>query len=199
MKEADPELERLLAEEEEIERRTVSHHETPKFHPGTADCMLMPKKVKHRKQQRGRMQGSQQGRHRGHLRRLRHPGPRARVDHRSPDRGRSNRHDPPHPPWRQGVDHRLPGQARHGEARRDPHGLRQGQPRAVGGRREAGPHPVRAVLPRPGAGPRGHRPGHPEAADQGALHRTGGGASDGQGPRVPQTSTTPRSCRSSPR
>jgi small subunit ribosomal protein S3 len=30
--EADPELERLLAEEEEIERRTRQHHETPKFH-----------------------------------------------------------------------------------------------------------------------------------------------------------------------
>jgi small subunit ribosomal protein S3 len=30
--EADPELERLLAEEEEIERRTRQHHEAPKFH-----------------------------------------------------------------------------------------------------------------------------------------------------------------------
>ena len=30
--EADPELERLLAEEEEIERRTREHHETPQFH-----------------------------------------------------------------------------------------------------------------------------------------------------------------------
>src|SRR6202008_5051184 len=29
IKEADPELERLLAEEEEIERRTHEHHETP--------------------------------------------------------------------------------------------------------------------------------------------------------------------------
>jgi small subunit ribosomal protein S3 len=37
VKEADPELERLLAEEEEIERLTVEHHETPKFHPGDAD------------------------------------------------------------------------------------------------------------------------------------------------------------------
>ena len=37
VKEADPELERLLAEEEEIERRTLDHHETPKFHPGDAD------------------------------------------------------------------------------------------------------------------------------------------------------------------
>jgi small subunit ribosomal protein S3 len=34
IKEADPELERLLAEEEEIERRTREHHETPHFRPG---------------------------------------------------------------------------------------------------------------------------------------------------------------------
>jgi small subunit ribosomal protein S3 len=32
--EADPELERLLAEEEEIERRTREHHETPHFRAG---------------------------------------------------------------------------------------------------------------------------------------------------------------------
>jgi len=31
-KEADPEFERLLAEEEAIERSTRQHHETPKFH-----------------------------------------------------------------------------------------------------------------------------------------------------------------------
>jgi small subunit ribosomal protein S3 len=31
VKEADPELERLLAEEEEIERRTKEHHEAPHF------------------------------------------------------------------------------------------------------------------------------------------------------------------------
>jgi small subunit ribosomal protein S3 len=37
VKEADPELERLLAEEEEIERRTHEHHETPKFHPGDGE------------------------------------------------------------------------------------------------------------------------------------------------------------------
>ncbi len=34
VKEADPELERLLAEEEEIERRTRQHHETPHFRGG---------------------------------------------------------------------------------------------------------------------------------------------------------------------
>jgi small subunit ribosomal protein S3 len=32
VKEADPELERLLAEEEDIARRTRQHHEAPKFH-----------------------------------------------------------------------------------------------------------------------------------------------------------------------
>jgi len=37
LKEADPELERLLAEEEEIERTTREHHETPHFRPGDAD------------------------------------------------------------------------------------------------------------------------------------------------------------------
>jgi small subunit ribosomal protein S3 len=34
IKEADPELERLLAEEEEIERRVHDHSETPHFRPG---------------------------------------------------------------------------------------------------------------------------------------------------------------------
>jgi small subunit ribosomal protein S3 len=34
LKEADPEIERLLAEEEEIERRTRESHETPHFRPG---------------------------------------------------------------------------------------------------------------------------------------------------------------------
>ena len=34
IKEADPEFEKLLAEEEEIERSTRDHHETPHFRPG---------------------------------------------------------------------------------------------------------------------------------------------------------------------
>ena len=34
VKEADPELERLLAEEEDIERRIREHHETPQFQAG---------------------------------------------------------------------------------------------------------------------------------------------------------------------
>ena len=42
-----------------------------------------------------------------------------------------------HQAWRQGLDQRLPGQARHQEAGRDPHGFGQGQPRALGRRRQA--------------------------------------------------------------
>ena len=62
MKEADPELERLLAEEEEIERRTRQHHEAPKFHGGRGlTPMLMPRKIRHRKTQRGRMTGAAKG------------------------------------------------------------------------------------------------------------------------------------------
>ena len=34
LKEADPEFEKLLAEEEEIERSTREHHETPHFRMG---------------------------------------------------------------------------------------------------------------------------------------------------------------------
>ena len=37
IKEADPDFERLLAEEEEIERSTREHHETPHFRPGDGD------------------------------------------------------------------------------------------------------------------------------------------------------------------
>ena len=37
LKEADPELERLLAEEEEIERSVRDHSETPHFRPGDGD------------------------------------------------------------------------------------------------------------------------------------------------------------------
>jgi small subunit ribosomal protein S3 len=37
VKEADPELERLLAEEEAIERSVRDHHETPHFRPGDGD------------------------------------------------------------------------------------------------------------------------------------------------------------------
>ena len=139
--------------------------------PQGGGLMLMPRKVKHRKQQRGRLDRQGQGRDHGQLRRLRHPGPRAGVDHRAPDRGRPYRDDPPRPPRRQGVDPGLPGQAGDPEAGRDPHGLGQGQPRALGGGRAPGPRAVRAGRRRRGARPRRHGAGHPEAADQGPVRR----------------------------
>ncbi|CAA9235317.1 MAG: LSU ribosomal protein L16p (L10e), partial [uncultured Acidimicrobiales bacterium] len=120
-----------------------------------------------------------QGRLGGQLRRLRRAGPRARLGLGPPDRGRPHRHDPAHQAWRQGVDPDLPGPAGHQEAGRDPHGLGQGQPGAVDCRGQAGAHHVRAALPQRGDRPRGHRAGHPEAADQGPLrhacHDRGGG------------------------
>ena len=58
----DDPLEKLLAEEEEIERRTrEQHHDVPAFPQGGRLTMLMPRKVKHRKQQRGRMSGMTKG------------------------------------------------------------------------------------------------------------------------------------------
>ena len=61
--EADPELERLLAEEEEIERRTRRAPRDPALprRRGVGRHMLMPRKVRHRKVQRGRMTGMAKG------------------------------------------------------------------------------------------------------------------------------------------
>ena len=56
--------------------------------------MLMPSKVKYRKQQRGRMRGkAYRGAH-ARVRRHRPPGAGAGLDHRPPDRGRPHRDDP---------------------------------------------------------------------------------------------------------
>jgi len=90
--------------------------------------MLMPKKVKYRKQQRGRMTGAAKA--------------GATVDFGDygiqalepgwitarPDRGCPYRDDSPRPSWWQGLDPGLPGQARDAKACRDPHGFRKGQP-----------------------------------------------------------------------
>ena len=48
----------------------------------------------------------------GRVRRVRPQGPRGRLAHEPPDRGRSYRDDPQDQAWRQGVDQRLPRQAR---------------------------------------------------------------------------------------
>ena len=72
--------------------------------------MLVPKRVKHRKVQRGSMKGKAKGGNTGctygeyGIQAL-----EARLDHQPPDRGRPYRHDPLHEAWRPGVDHDLPG------------------------------------------------------------------------------------------
>ena len=60
VKEADPELERLLAEEEEIERSTRGHHETPHFRPGDADD-VDAQEGQAPQDQRGRLKGEAKG------------------------------------------------------------------------------------------------------------------------------------------
>ena len=128
--------------------------------------MLIPRKVKHRKQHRPHRTGAAIGRHPGHLRRPRHPGAGARVRHEPADRVGAYRDQPAHPPWRQGLDQHLPGPAADQEARRDPHGFRQGLARVVGGQRQARPRAVRDELPERGDRPRGAAPRDPQAADE---------------------------------
>ena len=99
--------------------------------------MLSPKRVKFRKQHRGRRAGFSRGQQTGRVRRVRAQGARDRLAHQPPDRGRSYRHDAQDQAWRQGLDQRVSGQAVHEEAGRDPHGLRQGQPGGLGRRRQA--------------------------------------------------------------
>ena len=69
--------------------------------------MLAPKRVKHRKQHRGRGRAVAAGRPRP-VRRVRPEVARGRLDHQPPDRGRPYRDDPQDQAWRQGLDQRLP-------------------------------------------------------------------------------------------
>ena len=100
-------------------------------------AMLSPKRVKHRKQHRGRRAGMAKGGSDGAVRRVRPEVARGGVDHQPPDRGRPNRDDPQDQARRQGLDQHLPGQARDEEAGRDPDGIRQGLARGLGRRRQA--------------------------------------------------------------
>ena len=111
--------------------------------------MLMPKRVKHRKQFRGRMKGKAQ---RGNtlaygefglqatephwvtsqqieaariaLTRIRTAGHRTALGYQPADRGGPYRPDPLHQAWRSGMDQDFPRQTGNGQARRDPHGFR---------------------------------------------------------------------------
>ena len=63
----------------------------------------------------------------GPVRRVWPEGARGRLADQPPDRGRTYRDDAQDQAWRQGVDQRVPRQAGDQEARRDSHGLGQGQ------------------------------------------------------------------------
>ena len=128
--------------------------------------MLSPKRVKFRKQHRGRRHGMSRGQQTVEF---------GEYGLKSLEAGwLTNRqieaariaHDPQDQAWRQGLDQRLSRQAVHQEAGRDPHGLRQGQPRGLGRRRQARPRDVRAVRRARAARPRGDAPGRPQAARQ---------------------------------
>ncbi len=62
--------------------------------------MLIPRRVKHRKQHHPDRSRRGQGRHRAGVRHVRHPGPRARLRDQPADRVGPYRDDPPHQAWR---------------------------------------------------------------------------------------------------
>ena len=86
--------------------------------------MLMPKRVKHRKQMRGRMKGKAQ---RGNFLAYGDYGLVATqpgwITSNQIEAAR-HRHDPLHQAWRPGLDQDFPGQARDRKAGRDPNGFR---------------------------------------------------------------------------
>ena len=75
---------------------------------GRWSLMLMPKRVKHRKQYARPDARQRQGRQHRRLRRVRPQVDGARLDHQPPDRGRPCRDDPQDQTWRQGLDQHLP-------------------------------------------------------------------------------------------
>ena len=69
--------------------------------------MLSPKRVKYRKQHRGRRRGLSRGQAKRPVRRVRPQGDRRGLAHQPSDRGRSYRDDAQDQAWRQGLDQRL--------------------------------------------------------------------------------------------
>ena len=131
--------------------------------------MLMPKKVKYRKQQRGRMRGlAWRGSH-GRVRRLRADVARAVLADRPADRSGARGADARHQARRQGLDSRVSGQAGHQEAAGNAHGQGQGRARGLGRRHQAGPHPVRDGRRDDARGAGGDAAGVGEAADEDAV------------------------------
>ena len=153
--------------------------------------MLMPRKVKHRKQHRGRLKGMSKG---GTELAFGEYGIQALepgwITARQIEAARiaMTRHIKPR---RQGLDQRLPGQAGHPEAGRDPHGFRQGQPERWVAVVQPGRDPVRAVVPEPG----GRRRTRVEQAIQklpikARSHLPRGGLSDGRSQTASSQSST---------
>ena len=91
---------------------------------GRLSTMLIPRRVKHRKQHHPDAPRHGQGRHGAGVRRVRPAGRHPRVRDQPADRVRSYLHHPSHQAWRQGLDQHLPGPSADQEARRDPHGFR---------------------------------------------------------------------------
>ena len=179
MKEADPELERLLAEEEEIERRIRQHHETPQFHRRHATevmrSMLMPRKVKHRKQHRGRLRGDAKGGTEvtfgdygiqalepGWITARQIEAARIAMTRHVRRGGKVWINIFPDKPVTQ-----KPAETRMGSGK--------GNPERWVAVVRPGPRAVRAVVRQRRGRPGGHRARHPEAADQGPLRDPGGG------------------------
>ena len=133
--------------------------------------MLMPRKVKHRKQQRGRRRGFAKG---GSVVTFGDFGIQAlepawlTACQIEAARIAMTRH------VKRGGKvwiRVFPGQARNPEAGRDPHGIRQGQPRALGCGRKARKGPVRVGRSGPRACKRSHGARDPEASVQSQVRR----------------------------
>ena len=138
--------------------------------------MLAPKRVKHRKQHRGRKAGLSRGQTKvqfgeyglksldaGWLTNRQIEAARIAMTRKIKRGGKV---------W----INVYPGQALHQEAGRDPHGLRQGLARGLGRRGQARPRDVRAGRCARGPGPRGDPPGGHEAAGPQQVRDRGGRA-----------------------
>ena len=138
--------------------------------PATDDrrclTMLMPRRVKHRKQHHPKRTGAAKGGTKLAFGDYGIQATESCLRHQPADRVGPYRDDPSHQAWRQGVDQHLPRPPADQEARRDPDGFRQGLPRVVGGQRQARSHHVRALRRAGGRGPRGDAPRDPQAPDE---------------------------------
>ena len=140
--------------------------------PEEQALMLQPKRVKWRKEHRGRRRGYAKGGTNVEFGEYGLKATRARLGHQPPDRGRPCRDDAQDQAWREGVDQHLPRQALHEEAGRDPHGLGQGHAGGLGRRGQARARDVRAVGRAGGPRARGDAARRPQASRQDQVRLT---------------------------